>query len=270
MATVHHLPAPLPSPPRGPDPEALPRAGPRPVRQSRRIPGPRRRPLPRRHPPRRPGPDYQPPPPWLDADLLADAITASAAAVAVTTRPGPGTPAVPVLRLRFGNQTDARIIRHTGQLTERAIGNYIAKYATKTLTAPGLPDRPVRTQVDINALRCPRHYKAMMLAAWQLSPATCQPADRYGRWTHMLGYGGHCLTKSRMYSVTFGQLRRARADHARAIRHPQGETDPWGRPVHEHTVLIIKTYQYAGTDHNHGASDNAGLALASADLARAH
>ncbi len=217
-----------------------------------------------------PGDDYHPPPRWLGADLLADAITASAAAVSITTRPSGDTPGVPVLRLRFGDQADARIIRHDGQLTERAIGNYIAKYATKTLGAPGLPDRPVRTQVDINALRCPRHYKAMMLAAWHLSPATANPADRYGRWAHMLGYGGHCLTKSRMYSVTFGQLRQARADRARATRHPGGETDPWGRPVHEHTVLIIKTWEYAGTDHKDAASDGAALALAAADHARGH
>jgi hypothetical protein len=215
-----------------------------------------------------PGDDYQPPPGWLDADLLAAAITASAAAVSVVTRPVEDTPRVPVLRLRFGPQTDARPIRHRGQLSEQAVGNYIAKYATKTLTAPGLPDRPVRTQVDINALRCPRHYKAMMLAAWQLSPATCNPADRYGRWVHMLGYGGHCLTKSRMYSVTFGLLRRARTDHRRAIRHPHGETDPWGRPLDEHVVLIIKTWDYAGTEYIHDGARQ--LALASAARAREH
>jgi hypothetical protein len=213
--------------------------------------------------------DWQRPPGWLTAADLADAVVQAAAAVRVPIGPTDDTPAVPVLRLRFGPQTDARIIRHDGQLTQQAIGNYIAKYATKTLDAPGVPDRPVRTQVDLNLIRCSAHYKAMMHAAWQLSPASCAPADRYGRWVHMLGYGGHCLTKSRMYSVTFGQLRRARTDHARAARHPEGDTDPWGRPVHEHTVLIIKTYQYAGTDHKHGTTDSAGLALASADHARA-
>ena len=49
----------------------------------------------------------------------------------------------------------------------------------------------------------------------------------------MLGYGGHFLTKSRRYSVTFGQLRAARTDHRRAQRHPGGERDPWGRPLDE-------------------------------------
>ena len=216
-----------------------------------------------------PGNTYGPPPGWLTPGWLADAIVQAASAVTVTIGPTEDLPGVPVLRLRFGNQTDARVIART-DLTEQAVGNYIAKYATKTLDAPGLPDRPLPTKVDITLLRCPRHYKNMMLAAWQLSPATVKPADRYGRWVHMLGYGGHCLTKSRSYSVTFGQLRRARADHRRAQHHPEGDTDPWGRPVDEHTVLIIKTWDYAGIEHTREQSDGAQLALASADRARAH
>ena len=55
----------------------------------------------------------------------------------------------------------------------------------------------------------------------------------------MLGYGGHFLTKSRRYSVTFGQLRKARTDHRRAARHPGGERDPWGRPLDETVVLVL-------------------------------
>ena len=46
----------------------------------------------------------------------------------------------------------------------------------------------------------------------------------------MLGYGGHFLTKSHAYSVTFGQLRKARTDHRREQNHPGGERDPWGPP----------------------------------------
>jgi hypothetical protein len=84
----------------------------------------------------------------------------------------------------------------------------------------------------------------------------------------MLGYGGHVLTKSRRYSITFGQLREARTDHRRAHRHPDGERDPWGRPLDETTVLVVKTWTYAGTGST-GADDSA-LALASAARAREH
>ena len=75
----------------------------------------------------------------------------------------------------------------------------------------------------------------MISTAWQLGGQ--RPADdgqRMRKWAHMLGFGGHYLTKSRRYSVTFGQLRAARTGHRRAQRHPDGETDPgaatWTRP----------------------------------------
>ncbi|HEX2319300.1 MAG TPA: replication initiator, partial [Streptosporangiaceae bacterium] len=48
-------------------------------------------------------------------------------------------------------------------------------------------------------------------------------ASRLNRWTHMLGYRGHFLTKSRRYSVTFTQLRQARISHRRTERHPDGQ-----------------------------------------------
>ena len=78
--------------------------------------------------------------------------------------------------LTFGapQGTDVRPIRRndlagTGQpLNHQAVANYIAKYATKTLTAPGVPAQRLRHQVDIEHLRCPAHYKRMITTAWQL------------------------------------------------------------------------------------------------------
>ena len=85
----------------------------------------------------------------------------------------------------------------------------------------------------------------------------------------MLGYGGHFLTKSRRYSVTFGQLRAARISYRRAQRHPDGERDPWGRPLDETVVLILSTWTYAGTSHG-TVTLGAELAAASAARAREH
>jgi hypothetical protein len=108
------------------------------------------------------GDDYQPPLPGYTADLLCDAVVQAAAAVRLVLGPEPDHPDIPALRLGFGAQTDPRPIRHhntTGQqLTVRAVANYIAKYATKTLTAPGLPDHRLRALEDIEALTCSRHY----------------------------------------------------------------------------------------------------------------
>jgi hypothetical protein len=84
----------------------------------------------------------------------------------------------------------------------------------------------------------------------------------------MLGYGGHFLTKSRRYSVTFGQLRAARADHRRAARPPDPGRDAWGRPLDETVVLVLgTTWTYAGIDLN-PTTPGAELAAASAARAR--
>jgi hypothetical protein len=70
------------------------------------------------------------------------------------------------------------------------------------------------------------------------------------------------------YSVTFGQLRRARTDHRRRERHPEGQRDPWGRPLDDTVVLVLATWTYDGPAHT--IAPAAQLALASADRARAH
>ena len=212
-----------------------------------------------------PGDDYQPPPVRYTATLLCDAI-GQAANVTVVTGSG--------VWLSFGAQTDARPIRHssdlpgTGQaLSGQAVANYIAKYATKTLTVPGVPDTRIRTAFDLQGLRCSRHYREMITAAWRLGSRQASGEPRFRQWAHMLGYGGHFLTKSRRYSVTFGALRAARTQHRRAQRHPGGERDPWGRPLDETVVLILSTWTYAGTGYTTPAAE---LATASAARAREH
>ena len=86
----------------------------------------------------------------------------------------------------------------------------------------------------------------------------------------MLGYGGHFLTKSRRYSVTFGQLRAARADHRRATRPADPGHDAWGRPLDETVVLVLgTTWTYDGIDPN-PTTPVAELAAASAARAREH
>src|SRR5215472_18881006 len=75
------------------------------------------------------------------ANLLCDAIDQAAATVALPT--GHYGQAV---TLTFGAQTDTRPVHRdtiiaTGKpLDADAVANYIAKYGTKTLTAPGVPD----------------------------------------------------------------------------------------------------------------------------------
>ena len=84
----------------------------------------------------------------------------------------------------------------------------------------------------------------------------------------MLGFGGHFLTKSRRYSVTFGQLRKARTEHRRAHNHPAGERDPWGRPLDDSVVLVVGAWSVTGIGYTTNAE--ADLAMAAAARARDH
>jgi hypothetical protein len=224
-----------------------------------------------------PGENYQPPPAPFTTRLLHAAIDQAAAAVTLPVDADSAQhPDYPPVLLRFGDQVDVKAIRPgddlpaTGRkLSAEAVGNYIAKYATKTLDTPGLPDRPIATRLDLDGLRCPAHHRQMITTAWELGGGKLTPArSRLCRWAHALGHGGHFLTKSRRYSVTFGQLRRARTHHRRAQRHPDGEHDPWGRPLDTRIVLILKTWIYDGTGYTN--TPTAELALAAADRARAH
>ena len=237
---------------------------------------------------------HQPPSPGFDTALLKAAVAQAAAAItldaaahldrlnarAAGIRPG-DTASLPVVDadlrriVRFGTQTDARTItRVTGlpatgtDLPATAVANYIAKYATKAISTPGLPVRPVRSPAAIAALRCAAHHKRLISTCWQLGKRPCAAQLALNRWTHMLGYRGHFLTKSRAYSVTFAQLRTRRTDYRRAQRHPEGETDPWGRPLDERLVLVEATWIYAGTGH--ATTGQHALALAAAARAREH
>jgi hypothetical protein len=220
-----------------------------------------------------PGDDHQPPPPRYTTLLLDQAIRTTIAAVDYDTAAITGND--PSLRrtLRFGTQTDIRAIQQAGglpgtgmDLPARAVANYIAKYATKTISAPGLPARPVRSAADIAALACGQHYRQLIAAAWALGKHPAAGQLGLNRWTHTLGYRGHFLTKSRHYSVTFAALRRARIDYCRAQRRPGGDLDPWGRAFDDRIVLMVSTWEYAGTGH--ASTAERALALAAAARAR--
>jgi hypothetical protein len=212
---------------------------------------------------------YLPPPARYTATLLCDAITLAARAVRLDV-PGSG----PRVRLGFGRELDARSIWREGfaasghALDVQAVPNYIAKYASKSADVPGLPDTRIRHASEIEALRCPAHHKRMVATAWDLGARSSVGDPRLRLWAHMLGYGGHFLTKSRRYSITFGYIRGERVTKRRLERHPDGERDPWGRAVDETVVLIVKTWTYAGTGYT--SKPGTELALASAARAREH
>ncbi|WP_460404155.1 replication initiator [Actinophytocola sediminis] len=211
------------------------------------------------------GPDgaADPPPAWATAGLLNASVQAAASTVVVkTVRPEGGQ-----LQFAWGTQTDIRPIGSDvedadGEISERALAGYIAKYATKGTGKTEAADRPIRSQLDIDHLRISDHHRRMIQTAWDLGDH-----DRYAdlnlrRWAHMLGFRGHFLTKSRAYSTTFKTLRTDRQAHRLTER-----LTALGIPPEDHTdITVINDWEFTGTGYRDDAERE--LAAAIADRTR--
>jgi hypothetical protein len=80
----------------------------------------------------------------------------------------------------------------------------------------------------------------------------------------MLGFGGHFLTKSRRYSITFAMLR----DQRVAFRRTQTSGPEQTEPAAEPTTLVVNFLQFVGAGWQTPA--DAMLANTSAAMAREH
>lgn len=159
------------------------------------------------------GPD-SPPPGWATVELL-DACARTAASVA--DLPMPVSPAYGDRRMRFGAQMEAHALSHGdgGQITDEQVAAYVAKYTAKSIDAAGAADRRINASAEIAYLRVSDHVRALIGTAWRLGGLPELAHLKLRTWAHMLGYRGHCLTKTRAFSTTYGALRAARAQHAR-------------------------------------------------------
>ncbi|MFV2017584.1 replication initiator [Micromonospora sp. LOL_023] len=166
------------------------------------------------------GPDSSPPV-WLTPDVLADAVRSAASSVQVDTERPDGT----TLTLGWGAQVDVKDITATDLdidsgdddgdqvVRDTRLAGYIAKYATKGTGATETGDRRIRSQMDIDRLPMSAHHRAMIQAAWDLGDLDQYTDLKLRHWAHMLGFRGHFLTKSRIYSTTFKNLRAERREH---------------------------------------------------------
>ncbi|MFE0808391.1 replication initiator [Streptomyces sp. NPDC058848] len=197
------------------------------------------------------GPD-SPPPSWASAALLADAVPAAVARVHFQA---PGSAVVGTRVLRFGTQVDVRPVA-ASPAGERpasvAVAGYIAKYATKGAETAGAVDGRIRSAREMVLLPVRAHMLRMIGTCWWLGGLPAFAGLGLRRWAHMLGYGGHFSTKSRRYSTTLGELRRARAEHrAQEQRAALG--------LAGHPVAYVGQWRYAGR----GYSPEAALLAAS-------
>ena len=66
---------------------------------------------------------------------------------------------------------------------------------------------------EIDRLPVREHVRAYLRAVFRLATHPALADRRLGACAHAFGYRGHCLTKSRRYSITFTALRRAREQY---------------------------------------------------------
>jgi hypothetical protein len=207
-----------------------------------------------------------PPPPVLTITDLQDAATWAAQAISYRTAPHPDAPGG--WPITWGTQTDARPITMTGagDLSDIAVASYLAKYSTKGTEPAGHASARITTgTLDLYANPHGTHPERLIAACWTTGQHPDYTSLR--RWAHMLGFGGHFLTKARRYSLTFGDLRQARITYRR--NHDIGpEHGPIRTADHdeEPTTLIIGTFTYSGTGWK--TSGDALLANSAADQAR--
>ncbi|MFG2959670.1 replication initiator [Streptomyces sp. NPDC048291] len=179
------------------------------------------------------------PPAWATAELLIDALRASAGRVLVHT---PYSPAVGGLALRWGAQVDVRPLRTNGDgPDDDAVAAYVAKYVTKGASETGAGvDHPVTTWEDIESAPVSQHVRTLMRACWRLGGLPEYKPLHLRNWTHTLGYRGHILTKSRAYSTTYAALRAERAHHMGHTETPETVTE--------------RQWRYVGSGHTPGAA----------------
>jgi hypothetical protein len=234
-----------------------------------------------------------PPPPGIDADDLKAIIDEVAATVGLVTAPHPARPGG--WRIAWGEQILTKVITMAGhgEVTDAQVAAYLAKYATKSTEATGHASaRLTDDTITLYADRQGTHIERLVAACWRLADiswrcpaAFCQhhhtcpacvehraakaapqppPYLRLRRWAHMLGFGGHFLTKSRRYSITFAMLRNQRV----VFRKAQTSGPQPAAPGEQPTTLVINFLEYVGAGWR--SSADAMLATTSAAMAREH
>jgi hypothetical protein len=223
------------------------------------------------------GPEGPDTPPLVDLD--AHDIGQAVLEVASTQRLTVAEGHQPVA-LRWGDQVDVRPITpaagrddRQGDAHPEQVAAYLAKYLTKSTEEFGLDGHgKVHSATDARYLGARRHAVRIIETAEHLA-ATGGPdyqrlADRYAT----LGYRGHPITKTRRYSVTFGQLRRARRHWRRQprlapdadVREIPADVDP----DEDQAVVVIHEWAYAGSGYLD--IETAAQALSAACRAREH
>jgi hypothetical protein len=218
------------------------------------------------------GPDGPGSPAPLDGDALARVVGDAATSTTYTAAPVDADDTARVLA--WGQQLDVRVVREGNRtddpeqpLTPEQVAGYLAKYATKDANSIRTPEAP-----RPHLARLTQTCRTLAVRARQHDPAT--PYLLLGKWAHMLGFRGHFSTKSRRYSVTLGQLRRARHKFQAKVAQSRRTGQPLDvRDLEQQlladddeTTLVVGSWNYQGTGW--ASPGDEALALAAAARAR--
>lgn len=201
------------------------------------------------------------PPEQFTEEVLEKAVRGATSKV-FAPLPGCGPDARVVAR--WGSQLDVRPIMEAGTaFTPESVAAYVAKYATKSSDDLALGDPQ-----DLEARADNDHHLVMVMRATRrlgerIELRKLKLTEHAGE----LGFKGHWSTKSRRYSTTFKELRRARRDHVRAVRcKSRVPLDAWGREENQETVERRSEWCYVGWGYRNNGE--AFLAMQAAARAR--
>jgi hypothetical protein len=106
-------------------------------------------------------------------------------------------------------------IQDLAQRDEEAVkvAAYVAKYAAKTTDGSKELARRFRSRRQIVSLIDDLHLQRLALTAWDLGGEVKYEPMHLRDHSHMFGFTGQLITKSRAFSTTFAALRSARTDY---------------------------------------------------------
>jgi hypothetical protein len=185
------------------------------------------------------GPDT-PPPAWATAELLLDTIRTAAAAVALRV---PESTAYGERQVGFGEQLEAHQLSGGDgeQAQDERVAAYVAKYTSKSVDDSGALDRRMNSYADVRRLRASAHVRALVGTCWRLGGLPELEHLRLRGYAHMLGYRGHCISKTHVYSTTLRELR------AERTAYRTGHTD-----VREVGAVVEASWRYVGRGYTAG------------------
>jgi len=125
------------------------------------------------------------------------------------------------------------------------VAAYVAKYGTKAAECTGTLDRCITAADQLDALPIRDHARRHIAECIRLSKLPGLEDLRLAAWAHMLGFGGHFATKSRVYSTTLGAIRAERAVYQREQATAAGLL----QDASDDTTLVVTDWHFVGREY---------------------